>query len=142
MKVKDPSIYRDASVIILTRGNKILLQHRDGNAPSTPNQWGVFGGGLEQGETPEETVKRECFEELRYRMQSPQLLFTYNYTKKKYGFENKSYVFVEEYDPSQKLELMEGDGMKWFTFEEAHKSDLGNLYVDLLNKVEEILKKK
>ena len=142
MNIKDSSLYVDAALILLVKGNKILLQHRDKHAPTTPNWWGCFGGGIEPGEKPEETIKRETAEELDYETKNPKLLFVYHYTKEKYGFDSTSYVFFEKYDPSQKLELKEGDDLGGFSFEEICKMDIGKPYTDLLKKAEKILKKR
>ena len=43
---------------------EVFLQQRDGNAPSFPNYIGFFGGGIEEGETPEAALGREIQEEL------------------------------------------------------------------------------
>ncbi len=47
-----------AGVIILDNQNKILLQRRGDD-----NNWCIPGGGMDVGETAEETAKREVFEE-------------------------------------------------------------------------------
>lgn len=43
----------------------LLLQLRDDIAPTYPYHWGLFGGHMEEGETPEAAVWRELDEELR-----------------------------------------------------------------------------
>jgi 8-oxo-dGTP pyrophosphatase MutT (NUDIX family) len=55
------------ALAILYRDGKFLLQLRD-NIPSIryPGQWGLFGGHLEAGETPDEGLKRELLEEINY----------------------------------------------------------------------------
>ena len=53
-----------AGVIVLDPGGRILLQLRDDNpAIAFPNHWAITGGGMEAGETPEETARRELLEE-------------------------------------------------------------------------------
>jgi ADP-ribose pyrophosphatase YjhB (NUDIX family) len=43
----------------------LLLQLRDDIAPSYPHHWGLFGGHMEEGESPEVAVWRELEEELQ-----------------------------------------------------------------------------
>ena len=52
-------MYKMAGVkIILMKEGKILLQHRDKKAPLYPNFWGLCGGKMDEGETPEEAIVR------------------------------------------------------------------------------------
>src|SRR5262245_24806861 len=57
------AVYEIAIVFVVDRTGAILLQHRDGNAPVSPNQWGVPGGRVEPGETPLAAARREVLEE-------------------------------------------------------------------------------
>ena len=43
----------------------LLLQLRDIYAPNYPHHWGIFGGHMEAGESPEVAVWRELDEELQ-----------------------------------------------------------------------------
>jgi 8-oxo-dGTP pyrophosphatase MutT (NUDIX family) len=52
----------------------LLLQLRDGSAPNYPNSWGLFGGHMEEGESPETAVWRELEEELHL---TPQMVSTW-----------------------------------------------------------------
>ncbi|WP_193197735.1 NUDIX hydrolase [Nostoc sp. MG11] len=55
------------AIAILYQENKFLMQLRD-NIPGIlyPGYWGLFGGHIEPGETPDVTVKREILEEIGY----------------------------------------------------------------------------
>ncbi len=55
------------AIAILYQKDKFLMQLRD-NIPniSYPGQWGLFGGHMEAGETPDIAVKREVLEEIGY----------------------------------------------------------------------------
>ncbi|NET25098.1 NUDIX hydrolase [Okeania sp. SIO1I7] len=55
------------AIAILYREGKFLLQLRD-DIPGIahPGKWAFFGGHIEPGETSEEAVKRELFEEISY----------------------------------------------------------------------------
>ena len=58
----------DAAVaMIVVDSDRYLLQLRD-NKPGIfyPGHWGLFGGALDPGETPEMGLRRELFEELGF----------------------------------------------------------------------------
>ncbi|EAW37632.1 NUDIX hydrolase [Lyngbya sp. PCC 8106] len=57
------------SLAILYREGQFLMQLRD-DIPSIvyPGVWGLFGGHIEPGETPEIAVKREVIEEIGYEL--------------------------------------------------------------------------
>jgi 8-oxo-dGTP diphosphatase len=54
---------RIASALLVDSRGWILLQERDENALVSPNQWGLVGGHLEDGESWEEALHRELEEE-------------------------------------------------------------------------------
>lgn len=57
----------EVAIAILYRHNKFLFQLRD-NIPNIvyPGHWGLFGGHLDPGETPQVAVERELLEEIGY----------------------------------------------------------------------------
>lgn len=60
-------------LILEDKEGKILLQLRDNKAEIPyPNMWGTFGGQIEDGETPIESIKREIKEELYYDLIKPE----------------------------------------------------------------------
>lgn len=110
---------RDVSVLILyTSTGHILLQHRTEDAFRLPGYWAFFGGGIEQGETPTEALKREIREELSYEIQDPTFLLLQK-VRDEEKHENTKYVFVEQYQ-DQALRLGEGQAMRWFLPDETH----------------------
>ena len=111
---------RNCAVIILYNNKKeILLQHRDKNAPRLPNYWALFGGGIDKGESIEEAIHRETLEELNYQLKNPELIME----EKFIGQQNHGikYVFKEKYNSKKKLTLLEGQGMAWYTIDQALK---------------------
>jgi len=103
---------KNVSVLILYRtDSKILLQHRTKDAPTFPDCWAFFGGGIEEGESAEDAVKRESLEELGYELTSPCLFTTQRFVHQ--GNEHTMHVFVEKYNGGI-LILGEGQGMGWF----------------------------
>ena len=64
-KVNESSfVRRYVGCLVLTHDNKILLQHRPENWRTHPGCLATFGGGIETGESPMETLVRELNEEL------------------------------------------------------------------------------
>jgi len=66
------------AIAILTREDKFLCQLRD-DIPNIryPGYWGLFGGHLEAGETPEIALVRELKEEINYTVNHDFRLFGY-----------------------------------------------------------------
>src|SRR6478752_261203 len=54
---------RTAGVLFLTGDGKIVMQRRDSGAPTSPNRLGFFGGHMNRGEEPIDTIIREVHEE-------------------------------------------------------------------------------
>ncbi|KQV70081.1 hypothetical protein ASC64_08520 [Nocardioides sp. Root122] len=62
-----------AGVVLVDRRGWILLQERDEHARVDPEVWGLSGGHLEPGETPDEGALRELEEETGVRLDHGQL---------------------------------------------------------------------
>jgi 8-oxo-dGTP diphosphatase len=69
----------EVAIAILPRDGKFLMQLRD-DIPGIlyPGLWGLFGGHMEAGETPEIAVKREIMEEIGYDLTNPQKFRCYS----------------------------------------------------------------
>ena len=63
-KEKKVEKQKNAIAVIVNGDNKILLLKRSKTAPWMPEKWGLVGGAIEKGETPQAAVKREILEEV------------------------------------------------------------------------------
>ncbi|MEK6819703.1 MAG: NUDIX domain-containing protein [Nanoarchaeota archaeon] len=121
------------SIILVDDNKRILLQHRTKDAEKYPDTWGFFGGGIEGNETPKECIVRECFEELEYRLKNPKLILRKEIAGKKF------FLFIEKYNPSQKLILKEGQDMKWFKIDEASKINATQFVKEIVKEISPLL---
>jgi ADP-ribose pyrophosphatase YjhB (NUDIX family) len=91
---------------ILMKDNKILLLHRIKN----DNEYYVFpGGGLEQGETKREGLKREMREETNLEIEIDRLLYIHDYSSNQQLFYLCKYIngrakLTEDSDEMRKME--------------------------------------
>ena len=72
----------EVAIAILYQNDKFLFQLRD-DIPNIvyPGHWGLFGGHLDPGETPETAVEREVLEEIGYALPKISKFGTYNDAK-------------------------------------------------------------
>ena len=108
-----------SAIIIKNTDGKILLQHRDKNAPDDKNTWAMWGGGKEGDETPVETAIRELNEELAIAVQENQLHLYKKFIIVRSKMEDKEVSVFELQDEGNfKYELHEGDDLHFFSPQE------------------------
>ncbi len=98
------------SAILINRLGQVLLQQRDDNpAIRYPGHWSLFGGTIEEGESPAAAAAREVKEEIDYEMRNFGLFreFVQN-NKREFAFAGELSAELEE------LTLSEGQGMNLF----------------------------
>ena len=120
-------IHRDVSVLILVDGKKILLQKRSKTAKRFQDKWGLFGGGVDEGETPEAALWREIKEELDISLKEAKLVGEYQYGLEELQEEGRVFVFIEKYKKEQ-IDLREGQEMRWVTPKSALMMELHPVY--------------
>lgn len=66
---------RIAGLLLVDTRGWLLIQLRRQDAHADPGVWGLVGGGVEPGETPEEGARRELLEETGLTIPGPLTLF-------------------------------------------------------------------
>jgi 8-oxo-dGTP pyrophosphatase MutT (NUDIX family) len=87
-------------VLLVDPQGAVLLQERDEHAPIDPDRWGLSGGHLEPGETPEAGAYREVEEETGVTLEPGTLQHfdTFDVFHPHYGSVDRVHVFVGRVD--------------------------------------------
>ena len=111
---------RVALYVLRDKNGKVLLQHRDKNAPRLPEMWGFFGGDIEGSESPKVAALREAREELGLELKSLEFFRRYELPDR-HGKYHEFFVFVAplDHDIKQlKSQQHEGDNLGMFSFDD------------------------
>jgi len=89
----------------------LFVQKRTKDAPLAPGMFGIFGGHIEDGESPETALFREVREELDYQPHNIRFFGKYQY------IDCEQYVFVSEVDKDFEAEVrvLEGEYGKFLS---------------------------
>ncbi len=99
-----------AGIILLNSRNELLLILRDDNpAIPYPSMWDLPGGHVEEGESPEDAIRREMREELELELGEIGLFREYHTP----AFDEYVYVKRIDLDPAR-LPLHEGQRIEYF----------------------------
>jgi 8-oxo-dGTP diphosphatase len=118
-----------AGIILLNSNNHVLLLLRDDKIDIPyPNMWDIPGGKVEEGEFPEETVRREMMEEMHIKVLGKSNLF------KIYTSENLTdYIFWKRIDLNlAEINLNEGQRIEYFDISRIRKTRLAFNYNEVL----------
>lgn len=110
-----------AAVIRLEDG-RYLMQLRD-ERPDIwyPGHWGCFGGAVETGESPEDALARELYEELEFRATRPEFLtrFDFDFGRLEMGKRYRMYYVVSMNERERRaVTLHEGQAVDAFGYEQ------------------------
>ncbi len=116
------------SAIPVNAEGKILLQQRDDRPDlNYPGYWTTFGGKVEDGETPDEAMRRELLEEIE--LELPMRLWKVEeYPTKHNGqkFVVEGYIYVGRIDrAAADIALNEGQALGYFGLEDLDGLKIG-----------------
>ena len=97
----------EVALAMLQRDGRWLMQLRDENPTIVaPGCWGLFGGHLEPGETPEQALRRELLEEISWQPPDLELVMVHPIHRR------TAHVFRGELSvPLEQLQLLEGQDL-------------------------------
>jgi mutator protein MutT len=127
---------RYAIFVLRDKQGRIVLQKRDKNAPKHPLHWSFFGGNIENGETPEQAVKREAMEELGLR--SVRFRFFGRYDVKDGNELNEIFLFVCNLDTpldTLRANQKEGEDLGLFSYEDIKSLKIPEANIALLREL-------
>ena len=104
----------EVALAMLQREGRWLIQLRD-EIPTivAPGCWGLFGGHLEPGETPEQALRRELLEEISWQPPDLELVMVHPIHRR------TAHVFRGELSvPLEQLQLLEGQDLDLVSPEE------------------------
>jgi mutator protein MutT len=128
-----------AAIIFENDKGELLFYKRD-NKPGIPfpAHWDLFGGHIEEGETPEEALVREVKEELDYDLKEYEFFREYQCKADDDAYPNIKYIYKAKFNiPLSEITLLEGDYPQYFTAEEIPSVNFANILktivIDYLN---------
>lgn len=127
--MSDEVIRRVAVVLLVDARGWLLLQLRGADAPASPGVWSIPGGGIEEGETPEEAARREMLEETGLLVDGDLALYWYGLRPSASQVKGlvEWFVYCAPTDARQEdVILGEGAAMEFIAPEDALALDLGS----------------
>ena len=135
-------IGKGAGVILIADNGNILLQHRDKNNKWNQDSWSEFGGQIEEGETPEEAIKRELKEELGIKLTDLKFFKKYEFQRQKGIYEQFVFTASLNYPlESLKKQQKEGKDLAFFNCEEIKNLKMAGYTRELLEDFFKFFKK-
>lgn len=109
---------------VLRRDDTFLLGHRTGSRAAYPSVWDLPGGHIDDGETPEQAIRRELIEELGVEIdvRSSHLLSTVE----RPGVSMAIFVVDSWTGTPQNADPEEHDDIQWFSLADLASLDLAD----------------
>jgi 8-oxo-dGTP diphosphatase len=126
--MRDVIRVKGVSAIPINPEGKILLQQRDDRTDLIyPGYWTTFGGKVEDGETPDEAMRRELLEEIELNL-AMTLWKIEVYTTERNGQKIivEGHIYVGRIDrAASEITLNEGQALGYFTLEDLDRLKIG-----------------
>jgi len=117
-----------AAIIFENDKGDFLFYLRD-NKPGIPfpHHWDLFGGHVEEGETPEEALIREVKEEINFDLKDFRFFRKYECNEGD-AYPNVKYIFSGRMNlPVNEITLLEGEELRYFKREEIPGIKFANI---------------
>lgn len=112
------AIRKAVAILLVRHDKKFLLMHRDDEGSHRfPGYWGFFGGGVEDGQTPEQALLQEAKEELGIDLVRYHLALVHDFSDVHDAI-GKKWVFIAPFEKQEAITQGEGQGMGWFSIAE------------------------
>ncbi len=122
---------RISLLLLQDKNGRVLMQHRDKDAPTNPDLWGLFGGHIRENEEPKIAAIRELNEELG--IQITELNFFKRYDFEYINREVFVYTGRMNIDLEQlKKQQTEGQNIGFFTYEELKNMKVVKYVMEVL----------
>jgi 8-oxo-dGTP diphosphatase len=126
--MRDVIRVKGVSAIPINAEGKILLQQRDDRPDlNYPGYWTTFGGKVEDGETPDEAMRRELLEEIE--LDLPMILWKVEeYPMERNGqrIVVEGHIYVGRIDHAEsEITLNEGQALGYFALEDLDRLKIG-----------------
>ena len=132
------NLRRVALIVPINNNFEVILQRRKGFIEKqTDKDYGFFGGGLEEGESVEEALKREVMEELTLdvdNIKSLKFFKTYKYYHKEKDMEIELNVFLCDISDVEQMDVKEGKSAT-LKIEETHDSNISQMDKNVLREI-------